>query len=74
MKENEFEIRLYTKGELAMLYFPEHSKENAARNLRRWIHQCKGLVEELEKYGYGQSRRFYSKPEVATIVEYLGEP
>lgn len=74
MNGEEFKLRMYTKGELAMLYFPTHSKLNASRNLHRWIMNCKGLMEELEKIGYTTTRRFYSKREVETIVSYLGEP
>ena len=70
----EFKLRIYAKGELAMLYFPSRSKEAATRMLLRWIHNCKGLVKELKKYGYGSPRRFYTKKEVETIVKYLGEP
>ena len=70
----EFEPRIYAKGELAMLYFPNHSKVNAARNLHRWITHCKGLMQELLAAGYSATRRFYSRREVEVIVKYLGEP
>ena len=68
------EIRIYNKGELAMLYFPDRNKANASRMLLRWIHHCKGLVPELKKHGFGLPKRFYSKKEVEIIVKYLGEP
>ena len=74
MDKETFKYRIYTKGELAMLYFPTHSKLNASRNLHRWIMNCKGLKEELLSYGYTTTRRFYSKREVEAIVRYLGEP
>ena len=72
--EKEFEYRVYTKGELAMLYFPTHSKYNASRNLHRWIINCKDLMRELEDAGYSSTRRFYSRKEVEAIAKYLGEP
>ena len=35
--EQTFRLRIYRKNELAMLYFPESSKQTAMRNLGRWI-------------------------------------
>ena len=72
--EKEFKIKIYNKGELAMLYFPDRSKANASRMFLRWMNQCKGLIPELQKHGYGSPRRFYSHKEVEIIVKYLGEP
>ena len=72
--EIPFHLHIYRKNELAMLYFPDLSKESAARNLRRWILHCKGLHENLERIGYDKNRKFFLKKEVKLIVEYLGEP
>ena len=72
--EEPFPIHVYRKQELAMMYFPYASKECAGRNLRRWIHHCKGLYPKLVAAGYDKNRRFYLSREVRLIIEYLGEP
>lgn len=73
-EEENFPIRMYRKQELAMLYFPDCSKEAASKNLRRWIKRCTPLTEELNKNGYHKQHNFFLKHEVALIVAYLGEP
>ena len=72
--EGEFPIHVYRKQELAMMYFPYASKACAGRNLRRWIHNCKGLYDKLLEVGYDKKRRFYLSREVRVIIEFLGEP
>lgn len=67
-------IHMYRKQELAMLYFPDLSKEAAARNLRRWIERCSQLNKALKEIGYDKYRKFFLKKEVKLIVIYLGEP
>ena len=73
-EEEPFHLRMYRKQELAMMYFPDLSKESAGKNLRRWIHKCTELCREQEALGYDKNRKFYLKREVRLIVEYLGEP
>ena len=72
--EDGFVIRMYRKQELALLYFPDCSKETAVKNLRRWIKQCAPLSEMLEQNGFGKHHNFFLKQEVRLIVEFLGEP
>ena len=74
VEDEPFHIRIYRKQELAMMYFPDVSKESACRNLRRWIQHCKDLYSRLEEIGYDKHRQFYLKREVRLIIEYLGEP
>ena len=63
-------VRSYTKGELAMLYSPRAKYESAIRMLNRYLHRCRGLMDELMSLGY---RRF-TRPQVQVIFDYLGEP
>ena len=69
-----FQLRIYRKQELAMMYFPDSSKESAGRNLRRWIKRCTELSNKLDEIGYDKHRQFYLRNEVALIVKHLGLP
>ena len=71
--EQTFRLRIYRKNELAMLYFPESSKQTAMRNLGRWIH-CTPLKEELLERGYDKNRKYFLKHEVELILKHFGEP
>ena len=73
-QEDSFTLRSYRKQELAMLYFPDVTKEAASKNLRRWITQCSALYQELISIGYDKYRKYYLRNEVRLIVRYLGEP
>lgn len=70
----EFRLKTYKKSELAMMYFPDVSKETASRNFRRWIKHCAPMVKELEALGYDKNRQYLVKTEVEIIVKHLGEP
>lgn len=72
--ENTFRPRTYKKNELAMMYFPDVSKDAASRNFRRWIRQCPDMQKELRAVGYDKNRQYLLKAEVEVIVKYLGEP
>ena len=69
-----FHLRIYRKQELAMMYFPDVSKESATRNLRRWVARCTELSKELEKSGFDKNRKFYLRHEVELIIKFLGLP
>lgn len=74
-EENEvFRPRTYKKSELAMLYFPNATKESASRNLRRWFMRCSMMMKELEAAGYDKNRQYLLKSEVKIVVKHLGEP
>ena len=69
MKQERFKIRAYGKSELALLYFPDSSKESAMRSLRRWLainNRLRGII--------GKKKRHFTPKEVRIIVEELGEP
>ena len=70
----EFDLRAYTKMELAELYSPHSQDQAALQNLYRWMKRCHPLMEELHAMGYNKYRHSFLKQEVAVIVKYLGEP
>jgi len=70
----EFQIRAYTKAELATLYNPAQCIAVALQTLSRWMRTNSMLMTELETIGYNKYRRGFTPKEVATIVKYLGEP
>ena len=67
-------VRSYTKGELAMLYSPRAKYESAIRMLNRYLHRCRGLLDELMALGYRPDDRRFTRPQVQVIFDYLGEP
>ena len=69
-----FRLKTYKKNELAMMYFPDVTKDAASRNFRRWIRQCPPMMKELEAMGYDKNRQYLLKAEVEVIVKHLGEP
>lgn len=70
-----FEVRSYTKKELALAYFPDVTDPHIATNrLMRWIVRNTELMEELRKHGYQKNFRFFTPVQVRLIVYYLGEP
>lgn len=67
--------RMYSKLELAQLYFPETiDKGVARRHLMAWIKQCTPLWEEIQRLGYQKGSQFFSPRMVSCIWEYLGTP
>lgn len=70
-----FEVRSYTKKELALAYFPDVTDPHIATNrLMRWIVRNTELMEELRKHSYQKNFRFFTPAQVRLIVYYLGEP
>ena len=70
----DFKIRMYTKKELALMYFPESMPRTAVNHLMAWIRFCTPLWDELLKMGYCKTSKSFSPKQVKAIVEYLGEP
>lgn len=67
--------RMYSKSELAQLYFPMGiGKEGARRHLMTWIKRCLPLWQKLGELGYDKRSQFFSPRMVKCIFEYLGEP
>ena len=74
MNMKDFKIRMYTKKELALMYFPESMPRTAVNHLMAWIRLCTPLWDELQKMGYCKTSKSFSPKQVKAIVEYLGEP
>lgn len=70
----KFEIKSYTKKELALLYFPESTPTNATARLMAWIKRNKPLWQHLLALGYQPTCKTLSPKQVTAIAEYLGEP
>ena len=63
--EQTFRLRTYKKNELAMMYFPDVSKDAASRNFRRWIRQCPPMQKDLRAIGYDKNCQHLLKAEEA---------
>ena len=74
MMIEDFKIRMYTKKELALMYFPESCPRTAVNHLMAWIRRCTPLWEELQMMGYSKTSKSFSPKQVKAIVDYLGEP
>lgn len=72
--EEEFKVRTYKKSELALMYFPNSTKEAASRSFRRWLTRSTVMMKELCEVGYDKNRQYLLKTEVEIIVKHLGEP
>ena len=72
--DNNFQLRTYTKSELALMYCPHSTSSTALQCLTRWMKQCQPLMAELAAMGYNKYRHILFKREVEAIVRHLGEP
>ena len=68
---SEFELRSYSRKELAQLYFPDSSHKSATQNLRRWLnihtsHQV--FLDSISR------KQLFRRAEVEMIIELIGEP
>jgi hypothetical protein len=70
----DFEIRSYSKTELAQLYNPGVSAPAARRLLRQWIAYNSQLHQELRLLCTSPKAHIYSPRQVETIIRYLGIP
>lgn len=61
------------KQDLAMAYFPDHSKESASKRLANEIHSNKPLMSALQATGYTRSRKILSPKQLQIIYSFLGE-
>ncbi len=76
-RQNEqimIEDRSYGKAELAMLYFPTATPRVALNRLVRWINRCPELKQSLCSGYAGKFSHFYTRQQVAEIIEFLDEP
>jgi hypothetical protein len=70
----EARIRVYSKVELARLYFPTDTPHTACNHLRRWILRCPPLRQSLQELHLSPSKRFYRPKVVECIFQHLGRP
>ena len=73
-KSTDFEIRAYSKKELALCYFPDLDPRLAVKRLMRWVNRNEELVNELKKTGYKDKFRSINPCQVELIIKFLGEP
>ena len=73
-KSTDFEIRAYSKKELALCYFPDLDPRLAVKRLMRWVNRNEELVNELKKTGYKDKYRSINPCHVELIIKFLGEP
>ena len=74
MNAYNFDIRSYSKSELAQQYNPDLSVSRARQILHRWITNNKNLCDELLRNGYNKHVQILTPRQVGLIVQYLGEP
>lgn len=70
----DFKIRMYTKKELGLMYFPESTPRTAVNHLMAWIYRCTPLWNELLKLGYQKTSKAFSPKQTRAIIDFLGEP
>jgi hypothetical protein len=72
--DEQFKIRSYGYGELALLYFPNSNKNSASTQLGRWVKQNENLKKQLEKLGYKPRKKILTPSQVKLIIDFFGEP
>ncbi len=65
---------LYTKKELALMYFPDSSPRTATKHLSRWIKHCPELQRQLLATGYKETSHCFTARQTELIEHYLGSP
>ena len=69
-----FKIRDYPFGDLAQMYYPDHSYDSALRLFRREMYDTRGMWQAMQAVGYKEKTRVLSRAQVKVIVKFLGEP
>jgi hypothetical protein len=69
-----FEIKPYNFGELAQMYYPDHSYDSALRLFREEMHKTRGMWKVMTAEGYKENTKMLTRSQVRTIVRFLGEP
>ena len=73
-EEFDVPVRVYSKSELAAMYFPQAPYQTAIRILRNWIYRCLPLKSALLREGYRIHNSLLTPRQVRLIFHYLGEP
>jgi len=69
MTDETFTIRACGKSELAMMYFPDLTKETAMKKLRFWL-----SINPRLRHLINRNFRNYTPKQVRLIVDEIGEP
>jgi hypothetical protein len=72
--DEQFKIRSYGYGELALLYFPNSTKSSASTQFGRWVKQNEKLKNQLCEQGYRPRKKILTPSQVKVIVDCFGEP
>lgn len=69
-----FEMRAYWIGDLAQEYYTDKDYSTAVRLFNKDLRYSRGLWGALQMQGYKAGGRVFTRPQVKTIVKYLGVP
>ncbi|MBQ2968851.1 MAG: DUF4248 domain-containing protein [Bacteroidaceae bacterium] len=61
-------------GELAKAYYPDRGYSTALRLFHKDLRLTRGLWNALQRQGYVESDRLFTRSQVKVIVKYLGDP
>jgi len=74
LTSSAFNLRSYSKVDLALLYLPHNSQITAVRKFNRWIQYSPILWNQLLTTGFTITTRQLTPLQVGMIVNYLGIP
>ena len=66
-------MKIYTKRELAMLYFPNLTPKSATNKLARWINNSEVLNRRLAAAGYQSANKYFTVRQLKILYEFFGE-
>ena len=69
-----FRIQSYPFGELAQLYYPDHTYDSALRLFRKEMHETRGLWDAMTAVGYKEYTKVLTRSQVKVIVQFLAPP
>ena len=69
-----FNLRAYSKKELALMYFPDSTPETAVKHLMALIRRNDMLWDELQEMGYYSRSKTFTPRQVQAVIDWLGAP
>ena len=72
--EDGWQVRPYSKCELARAYAPDIAPTSALNRLAQWIRLNRPLSEALRETGYYARQHVFTSRQVELIFHYLGRP
>ena len=70
----QFLIKSYPFGQLAQMYYPDHTYQSALRLFRREMHDTRGMWQAMQDVGYKENTKVLTRAQVKVIVKFLGDP